>query len=285
MHYNLPNVTPRDRKAGENELFPRSPTHPGPASGSPGVLQSQIAELEPRRMSASPLRCAPAWPAAPKRASPARTTPSAVRWIPTSKPPCFSPAFALRLVGFRPAFSLFFLRNPLKYNEMANFSADGAPFLSLASSHRPCPVSAGAPDRDGFGAPIFHNQKLHWRIHRYKSRHSRESGNPYSYPASCLRGDEEARDDGPRKVAGPRRIRRISSHAPTGRRGSRGRRRESIPRSARPAMSKYDFRGASGRRSGVLYWRLRGPLPNENTWPRGELRDGGPKCGRYSDRG
>ena len=147
----------------------RPPTPPGPASASPGVLQSQIAEPEPLRI--------PAWPTASKWASPAR-------WIPTPKLPCLSRSFALRSVGFRPVFRLLFRRNPLKYKENANFFAGGAPFPSPA-----------APDRDGSGARIFRNRKLYYkschslgraesRRREHPPRHSRESGNPYSYPVS-----------------------------------------------------------------------------------------------------
>ncbi len=148
-------TSPPDRKAGENALPPRPPTHPAPANGSLGVLQSQIAEPKPRNMSAPSLRRAPAWPAASKRGGSARR-------IRAPKRPCFSPAFALRLARFRPAFSLFFRRNSLKYDETANFFAAEAPV--------PPPASAGAPGRGGSSAWILRNRKLHCRIHRRESR-------------------------------------------------------------------------------------------------------------------
>ena len=48
------------------------------------------------------------------------------RRFPVAISPCFSPAFALLLAGFGPAFSLVFRRNPLIYKETGKFSPESA---------------------------------------------------------------------------------------------------------------------------------------------------------------
>lgn len=72
------------------------------------------------------------------------------RWFQGANSSCFSPAFALRLAGFRRAFSLFFLHNILIYNGIVIFSPTGRPSGLPHSRPALWPAGRSAPVRRGF---------------------------------------------------------------------------------------------------------------------------------------